>query len=82
MLVLGKSVGSFQFSHSGVDDGPKESIYHEFMLNCPNITTLALKGFILDDYIARMLMKVLFWNCLWACFLLNNFRPYAGLVRN
>ncbi|KAL7603183.1 hypothetical protein Lser_V15G16737 [Lactuca serriola] len=39
------------------DDGLKFPTCNEFVLNCPNITTLALKGFKLHDYKAHMLVK-------------------------
>ncbi|KAL7607738.1 hypothetical protein Lser_V15G12855 [Lactuca serriola] len=39
------------------DDGLKFPTCNAFVLNCPNITTLALKGFKLHDYKAHMLVK-------------------------
>ncbi|KAL7618329.1 hypothetical protein Lser_V15G00751 [Lactuca serriola] len=39
------------------EDGLKFPTYNEFVLNCPNITTLALKGFKLHDYKTHMLVK-------------------------
>ncbi|XP_071719703.1 F-box protein At4g02760-like [Rutidosis leptorrhynchoides] len=47
----------FESSKTGRDDGLKYPTCNEFVLNCPNITTLALKGFKLHDYKARMLVK-------------------------
>ncbi|KAI7736554.1 hypothetical protein M8C21_031850, partial [Ambrosia artemisiifolia] len=47
----------FESSKTGRDDGLKFPTCNEFVLNCPNITTLALKGFKLHDYKARMLVK-------------------------
>nr|KAJ0217056.1 hypothetical protein LSAT_V11C300136710 [Lactuca sativa] len=43
---------------TGRDDGLKFPTCNAFVLNCPNITTLALKGFKLHDYKARMLVKL------------------------
>ncbi|MFS8015313.1 putative Longin-like domain superfamily, AP complex, mu/sigma subunit protein [Helianthus anomalus] len=43
--------------YGGRDDGLKHPTCYEFMHSCPNITTLALKGFKLHDYKARMLVK-------------------------
>ncbi|CAI9284922.1 unnamed protein product [Lactuca saligna] len=42
---------------AGRDDGLKFPTCNEFVLNYPNITTLALKGFKLHDYKAHMLVK-------------------------
>nr|KAJ0228541.1 hypothetical protein LSAT_V11C100044430 [Lactuca sativa] len=39
------------------DDGLKFPTCNGFVLNCPNMTTLALKGFKLHDYKAHMLVK-------------------------
>ncbi|KAJ0807829.1 putative leucine-rich repeat domain superfamily [Helianthus annuus] len=47
----------FESSKTGRDDGLKFPTCNEFVHNCPNITTLALKGFKLHDYKARMLVK-------------------------
>ncbi|KAK9057308.1 hypothetical protein SSX86_022143 [Deinandra increscens subsp. villosa] len=47
----------FESSKTGRDDGLKFPTCNEFVFNCPNITTLALKGFKLHDYKARMLVK-------------------------
>ncbi|KAK1428293.1 hypothetical protein QVD17_17124 [Tagetes erecta] len=47
----------FESSKTGRDDGLKFPTCNEFVQNCPNITTLALKGFKLHDYKARMLVK-------------------------
>ncbi|KAI3678912.1 hypothetical protein L6452_38216 [Arctium lappa] len=47
----------FESSKTGRDDGLKYPTCNEFVRNCPNIITLALKGFKLQDYKARMLVK-------------------------
>ncbi|MFS8014555.1 putative leucine-rich repeat domain superfamily, F-box-like domain superfamily [Helianthus anomalus] len=47
----------FESSKTGRDDGLKHPTCYEFVHSCPNITTLALKGFKLHDYKARMLVK-------------------------
>uniref|UniRef100_A0A251TFL4 Putative adaptor protein complex, sigma subunit, AP complex, mu/sigma subunit n=1 Tax=Helianthus annuus TaxID=4232 RepID=A0A251TFL4_HELAN len=41
----------------GRDDGLKHPTCYEFVHSCPNITTLAIKGFKLHGYKARMLVK-------------------------
>ncbi|KAK1437278.1 hypothetical protein QVD17_03068 [Tagetes erecta] len=47
----------FESSKTGRDDCWKTPACNEFVRNCPNITTLALKGFKLQDYKVHMLLK-------------------------
>ncbi|GKA60432.1 F-box protein SKIP17-like protein [Tanacetum coccineum] len=47
----------FEISPAERDDGLKYSTSSEFVLNCPNITTLALKGFKVPDSMAHELVE-------------------------
>ncbi|KAI3732397.1 hypothetical protein L1987_63602 [Smallanthus sonchifolius] len=47
----------FESSKTGRDDGLKYPTCNEFVHSCPNTTTLALKGFKLQDYKVRTLVK-------------------------
>ena len=56
--VLGNTVGSFLLSHADEHAGLEYATCRNFIRNCPNITTLALKGFEMPDFKALKLVKV------------------------
>ncbi|PWA56865.1 F-box domain, Leucine-rich repeat domain, L domain-like protein [Artemisia annua] len=60
-IVCSNTVGSFHFSRAALRIRAylEESKWSKFVRNCPNITTLALKGFEMSDRMACKLVKEL-----------------------